>query len=85
VAAGRDAGLAGFRASLEPLRSMLTYQRWIGGEGPLFSDYIVFGALQWVRVMSPYQVVAEDDPVAEWFGRCLDLHDGLGRSVAAAA
>ena len=85
VAAGRDAGLAGFRASLEPLRSTLTYQRWIGGEGPLFCDYIVFGALQWVRVMSPYQVIAEDDPVAEWFGRCLDLHDGLGRGVAAAA
>ena len=31
VAAGRDGGLAAFRASLEPLRSMLTYQPFIGG------------------------------------------------------
>jgi glutathione S-transferase len=86
VAAARDAGLASFRASLEPLRSILGYQKWIGGDdGPLFADYIVFGALQWVRVMSPYQMVADGDPVQEWFGRCLDLHGGLGRSVEAAA
>jgi glutathione S-transferase len=85
VPAGRDAGLKAFRASLEPLRNMLTYQQWIGGEGPLFPDYIVFGAFQWVRVMSPYQVLADGDPVREWFGRCLDLHGGLGRKVAAAA
>ncbi len=85
VPADRDAGLAGFRASIEPLRNMLTYQKWIGGEGPLFPDYIVFGAFQWVRVMSPYRMLADDDPVQEWFGRCLDLHGGLGRKVAAAA
>lgn len=84
ISAARDVGLAAFRASLEPLRSMLTYQPFIGGESPLYPDYIVFGAFQWVRVMSPYQTIAKDDPVAEWFERCLDLHGGLGRSVAAA-
>ena len=31
-----------------------------------------------------FQMLAEDDPVAAWFERCLDLHGGLGRSVAAA-
>ena len=36
VAAARDAGLAGFRASLEPLRSMLGYQPFIGGASPLY-------------------------------------------------
>ena len=81
VSAGRDAGLAAFRASLEPLRSMLAYQPWIGGESPLFADYIVFGAFQWVRVISPFQLLAEDDPIVEWFGRCLELHGGLGRKV----
>jgi glutathione S-transferase len=85
VAAGRDAKLVGFRGSLEPLRSMLTYQRWIGGDGPLFPDYVVFGAFQWVRVMSPYEFLAGDDPVGEWFGRCLDLYGGLGRAIAPAA
>ncbi len=85
VTAARDAGLSVFRASLEPLRSMLAYQPWIGGERPLFADYIVYGAFQWVRVASPYGVLPKDDPVTAWFERCLDLHDGMGRRVAAAA
>lgn len=85
VTAARDAGLSAFRASLEPLRSMPTYQPWIGGDGPLFADYIVFGAFQWARIATPCKLLDDADPVAEWFGRCLGLHNGLGRSVAAAA
>lgn len=85
VSAAREAGLIAFRASLEPLRSMLTYQPWIGGSGPLFADYIVFGAFQWARIATPYRLLDDADPVAEWFGRCLDLHDGLGHRVPAAA
>jgi len=85
VTAGRDAGLASFRASLEPLRSMLAYQPWIGGDGPLFADYIVFGALQWARIATPYQLLDDADPIAAWFGRCLTLHSGLASRVAAAA
>lgn len=85
VVAGREERLAGFRAALEPLRSMLSYQPFIGGSGPLFGDYIVFGAFQWVRVISPFAVLAADDPVNAWFERCLDLHDGLGRRAPAAA
>ncbi|TIM16625.1 MAG: glutathione S-transferase family protein [Mesorhizobium sp.] len=85
VVAARDAGLGAFRASLEPLRSMLAYQPFIGGQSPLFADYIVFGALQWARIASPYGLLDDSDVVAQWFERCLDLHDGLGRTVAAAA
>ncbi|TIS87882.1 glutathione S-transferase family protein [Mesorhizobium sp.] len=84
VMAARDAGLAGFRASLEPLRSMLAWQPFIGGQSALFADYIVFGALQWARIASPYQLLDDNDVVAQWFERCLDLHGGLGRMVAAA-
>jgi glutathione S-transferase len=85
AAAGREAGLAAFRASLEPLRSMLTYQPFIGGASPLFPDYIVFGAFQWVRVAMPFRTLADDDPVNDWFKRCLALHDGLGARTPAAA
>ena len=55
------------------------------GAAPLFADYIVFGALQWARVVSPAQLLADDDIVAAWFGRCLDLYDGMGRKIPAAA
>ena len=85
MVAGRETRVDAFRASLEPLRSMLTYQPFIGGQAPLYCDYIVFGAFQWARITSPFVLLAEDDPVAAWFERCLDLHDGLGRGVTAAA
>jgi len=85
VVANRDAGLSAFRLALEPLRSTLTYQPFIGGEAPLFADYIVFGALQWGRIASPFHLLDESDGIARWFERCLDLHGGIGRQVAAAA
>ncbi len=82
--AGRQAAITGFAARLEPVRQTLAYQDFLGGDGPLFADYILFGALQWMRVTSAARVFAEDDPVGRWFERCLDLHDGVGRSVTAA-
>ncbi|MEO3387692.1 glutathione S-transferase family protein [Mesorhizobium sp. CAU 1741] len=85
VPAKRDEQLDSFRARLEPLRAMLSVQPFIGGASALFADYIVAGAFQWVRVISPFPFLAEGDPVAAWFERCLDLHDGLGRRVPAAA
>lgn len=78
-------GLEAWRKSLEPLRSMLTYQPFIGGKSPLFHDYIVAGAFQWVRIVSPMEVLEPSDPVAAWFERCLDANDSLMRGVAAAA
>ena len=81
--AGRG-DLESFSAKLEPLRHMLKFQPFLGGDGPLFADYIVFGALQWARIVSPHRLLAAGDVVTDWFERCLDLHDGLGRSVTAA-
>ena len=71
-------------ARLEPLRHMLKFQPFLGGEGPLFADYIVFGALQWARVTTGALPLEEGDPVLDWFSRCLDLFHGLGRNVTAA-
>lgn len=85
VASARDAGLTAFRTALEPLRSLLAQQPFIGGVSPLFADYIVFGALQWARIATPYTLLDDSDVVAHWFARCLDLHGGLGRKVPAAA
>lgn len=71
--------------ALEPLRGTLARQPFIGGSSPLFADYIVFGALQWLRVCNPDWPLASGDPVDAWFERCLDLHGGIGREVATAA
>jgi glutathione S-transferase len=79
-----EAELSAFPAKLEPLRHTLKFQPFVGGNKPLFADYIVFGAFQWARVVSDKPVLAAGDPVHDWFGRCLDLYDGLGRRAVAA-
>ena len=83
--AGREGRLGAFRDALATLRHMLSRQNFIGGDAPLFADYVVFGPLQWARVISPFKLLAADDPIANWFERCLDLHGGAGRSMPAAA
>ncbi|GHC68733.1 glutathione S-transferase family protein [Limoniibacter endophyticus] len=85
IVADRDARRDAFLKTLEPLRQTLGYQDWIGGKEPLFADYIVFGALQWPRIMSTFETIPEGDPIHGWFERCLDLHEGLGRTIPAAA
>jgi glutathione S-transferase len=94
VQEGRDARVAEFRALLTPARLVLGRQRpgssarghfWLGGEGPTYADYILFGTLQWPRCVSRFELLAEDDTVAEWRERMLDLFDGLGRQAPRAA
>ena len=79
VQAGRETRVVAFRAGLQPLRTALAAQPWLGGPSPLYADYLVFGAFQWARMVSRFSLIAEDDPIAGWFERCLDLFDGLGR------
>jgi glutathione S-transferase len=83
--AGREERLPAFQEALQPLRHLLSRQPFLGGVTPLFADYILFGVLQWARVISPFRLLDPSDPVAEWFERCLDLHGGEGRNMAAAA
>jgi glutathione S-transferase len=75
--ANRDQRLEGFRQSLTPLRLTLQTQNFLGGDAPLYADYIVFGGFQWVRAVSEYALLAADDPVAVWRRRMLDLFGGL--------
>ena len=79
--AGRDERLPGFRASLGPLRQILKTQAWIGGDTPLYADYVAFAPFQWARSISDVRLLEEDDPVTAWVERCLDLHGGLARSA----
>lgn len=84
VAADRAERVEAFRRDvLHPVRAALSRQPWLGGGGPLYADYIVFGAFQWARACSAFELLADDDPVAEWRGRMLDLHNGLARAAPA--
>lgn len=70
-----------FHDSLLPLRLTVRKQDFIGGETPIYADYCVFGSFQWGRMVSDFEFLREDDPVFDWFERCLDLFDGLGRKA----
>lgn len=80
VQAGREDRLDAIRAALEPARATFQQQPFLGGQDALFSDFILFGTLQWARATSSFRILPEDDPVHDWFERCLDLYGGLGRS-----
>ena len=79
VVKDREARLPGFRASLDPLRRTVQRQDYICGGAPAYADYVVFGAFQWARSISDFELVTPDDPVHAWRGRMLDLYAGLGR------
>ncbi|MCC7348706.1 MAG: glutathione S-transferase family protein [Variibacter sp.] len=85
VSANRDGNLAAVRRALEPLRATLATQSFVGGEKPLYADYIVIGMLQWARCISPIETLAKDDPVHAWRDRMLDLHGGFARLAPACA
>lgn len=72
------------RKLLAPVRDTLVRQQWLGGSSPDYADYIVAGTLQWPRVICRTPLLSPEDPVAQWFERCLDLFDGLGRWMPAA-
>jgi glutathione S-transferase len=79
ITADRDKAVEGFRKSLEPLRLTLKTQAFLGGAAPNYADYIVFGPFQWARVVSPFKLLTEEDPVYAWRERLLDVFDGMAR------
>ena len=79
LSAGRDQAVQAFRRKLQPVRKALETKDFLGGAAPTYADYIVFGLLQWARVISSTKVLEDGDVVAAWFARMLDLYDGVGR------
>ncbi|MBS0446319.1 MAG: glutathione S-transferase family protein [Proteobacteria bacterium] len=74
-------GIAELRRTLLPLRATLERQPWLAGSAPAFVDYMVFGHFQFVRLVTPFEVVEPTDPVHAWQERLLDAYDGLARSA----
>jgi glutathione S-transferase len=79
LAGERGKALEQFRRRLQPVRKTLEQRRFLGGDAPAYADHILFGVLQWARVVSSATVLEPNDVVAAWFERVLDLYGGVGR------
>lgn len=77
----QEARSADLENMLQPLRLVLRKRAWFSGNAPAYGDYIVFGALQWPRCVSPFPVVKPDDPIYEWRNRMIGLYDNMADSV----
>jgi len=77
--AERTKTLEQFRKRLTPVRRIVSDQPFIGGKSPAYADHILFGVLQWARVVSLEKVLDDGDVVERWFERVLDLYNGAGR------
>lgn len=79
VQAGREERLPELHARLEPLRRVVADQPFLGGESPLYVDYLAMAPFIWTRKVSPFVLLDGADPVHAWVHRCLDLYGGLLR------
>jgi glutathione S-transferase len=66
---------------LTVLRELVRGQPFVCGKAPAYADYIVFGAFQWARCISPFVFLDEADPIAGWRQRMCKLYGSLADSV----
>lgn len=85
VAAGREARIEPFRLGLVPLRRLVAARPFLGGEAPLYPDYMVLGAFQWARSVSPFasHLLAAEDPLRAYLAGLMALHGGLAAKAVA--
>jgi glutathione S-transferase len=79
VSAERDSKVDAFRKSLDPMRLTLRTQPFLGGTAPNYADYIMFGPFQWARVVSPFKLLTDDDPIHAWREKLFDAFSGMAR------
>lgn len=69
VAADPDASVAAAQDALTPFRILLKTQAYLGGEEPLFADFLIAGLIQWSRVVGATNFLVGEERIADWFGR----------------
>jgi glutathione S-transferase len=72
--AGREGHVKALQAVLAPVRRTLAGQSFIAGDAPSYADHIVFGALQWGRLMSAAPLFAADDLLLAWMDAVLAVY-----------
>jgi glutathione S-transferase len=74
-----EEGIPRLREALAPLRALVQCQPFIGGESPMFVDYMVISHFVFARAVSALHLIALDDPIHAWRERMLDAFDEMAR------
>ena len=75
----RQGALQTFSKTIAPIENTLAEIKYLGGVQPNYTDYILFGSLQWANVVSGTTFLAGESAAAAWFERILDRFDGFAR------
>jgi glutathione S-transferase len=80
----REDAIRALTKTLAPIEATLSENEFFGGAHPNYSDYVLFGSMQWAHVASGTIFIAPDSATAKWFERILDLNDGFARAAPTA-
>ena len=65
-----------FHDAMAPMRAHLMDRPFVSGRAPAYSDFSVFGSIRWMDLCGAYFLLAEDDPISDWYSR-LNAHKGF--------
>ncbi|HEY4374286.1 MAG TPA: glutathione S-transferase family protein [Burkholderiales bacterium] len=77
----REANELNLKRVLGMIRELVRTQPFICGKAPAYADYIVFGAFQWARCVSPFKFLDDNDPIYAWRGRMIRQYGSIANSV----
>jgi glutathione S-transferase len=66
IAGQRETHVAALKKTLTPLRRVLKSQDFISGAAPAYADHIVFGALQWGRLVAATPLLKDEPLIENW-------------------
>ncbi len=73
----REKHAQSFSEHLNPLRAILKSARYLNGNLPGYSDYIMGALFLWIRSTSPFQPIQPDDVISQWRKRLFDQYEDL--------
>jgi glutathione S-transferase len=79
--AERETNELNLKRVLVMIRELIRSQPFICGKAPAYADYVVFGAFQWARCVSPFKFLDESDPIYAWRGRMIRQYGSLANTV----
>lgn len=82
IHAEEETAKAGLADALRPFEELLGACEFIGGDHPTYADYVLFGLVKWMDIVSRYRPLDSTTSVGAWFARLEDLYGGHAGSVA---